>query len=516
MTRLLFVVPNYLNDEVGQYSRQMLIIPYGVLSLTSYIEHYCPDVQCEIIDLTTFDNKAEQEYALDEKIKNFSPDIVGISVMFNFCFREIAPLCEKIKDASSDITIFAGGVVATNMARELLDSTDLIDAICMGEGEIPLKDLLANNNFKEAFTSHPSWITKSDLKNGKQPEFQFVDNLDDIPIINYSKIDTTKYSARTASSEGSAVSLPMHSSRGCPYSCIFCTIGTHHGKRVRVVSAKRFLSDVKTLIEKYNVHKISIDDDQFLFYKDRAIEILKGLAEFDIDIELATGITVKFIDEEVATLLKRAGLKSAFIAVESGSPRVLKDIMKKPLKLSQVKPAVDSLRKAGVIVTSPFVIGFPGETQEDRDLTREFILKTGFDWCYIFVATPFKGSRLYDICVENNYFNPSDFIDLNLNKCVINAPGIVPEEIDRKAYLLNLDVNFVNNYNFKQKNYELALNSFLKITVNFPDHAFSHYYASLCYKNLNDEKNEKYHMKQFEKIIDSDSKWKNFANELIF
>lgn len=510
MSKLLLVVPNYSDEEVNNYSKKNLTVPYGVLSLASYVEYYCPDVKCEILDLNAFENSKAQNNALTNKILEFRPKFVGISAMFNSYFDQIAPLCEVIKKDSPNIIILVGGVLATNLAKEIFDTTDLIDAICHGEGEIPLRDLFLTDDIEKTFKLHPSWLTKKDLHEGKKVSASLVQNLDDIPILQYSKLDLNMYTGRINDGTNTK-SLPIHSTRGCPYNCIFCSAGTNHGKKIRQMSPERFLSDVKEMIEKYDIKELSIDDDQFLFYKDRAIKILKGLAEFNISIEMASGISIKFIDDEIANLLKEAGLKTAVIAVESGSQRVLEDIIKKPLNISQIEPVVKSLRKAGLFVHAPFIIGLPGETQEDRDLSRKLILEIGFDWNFIFIAMPLKGSRLYDICIENNYISPSDLKNLSAYKCIIKAPNINPEEITEQAYLLNLDVNFVNNYNYINNKYDIALEYFLKIATKYPNHAFAHYYTSKCYKNLGNEKKSYFYLKEFETIIKADENWKNRA-----
>lgn len=511
MHKLLLVVPDHSNTEINKYIKT-LTIPYGVLSLASYVEYYCPETKCEILDFNAIDSKKNPYEELRKKLIEFNPDFLGISAMFNSSFDQIGPICEMAKSINQDINTFAGGVLATNLVEDIFETTELLDAISYGEGEIPLKDMFLSDNIKETLKTHRSWITKNDFINGKKASVTFVQNLDDIPLIDYSKIDINKYTGRTTSDDNlEKRSLPIHSTRGCPYNCIFCCAATNHGKKLRYMSAERFLSDVKTIVDKYQIQKISIDDDQFLFYRERAVKILKGLAELNIEIELASGVNVKFIDKEIASLLKKAGLEIAFIAVESGSQRMLKEIIDKPLDVSQVKPAVEALRNEGLLVHAPFLFGIPGETDEDRALTRQLILEVGFDWNFIFVATPFKGSRLYDVCVDNNYIQPTEISNLNVYKCVIKAPGIDPDEITKYTYELNLDVNFVNNYNYHSGNYKVALGYFSRIAKKYPEHAFAHYYSAKCYKKLGDNKQAQCHMDEYEKIIERDNFWKQYA-----
>lgn len=511
--KILFVVPSISNEEVNKQVR-VLTIPYGALSLVSYVEYHCPDTNVEIIDLNMFNTHLEQQEAFKKKFSEYMPDYLCISAMFNSCFEQIAPLCEIANEIKSGLTILVGGVFATNLPQDIFPISHLITAICHGEGELPFRDLFLSDNDQKVFSEHQSWLTKEDFLKGKKCKPTFVDDLDEIPILNYSKIDINKYTGRSGNDDGfDKPSLPIHSTRGCPYNCVFCSASANHGKKMRYMSAKRFLSDVKYMIDTYHIEKLSIDDDQFLFNRERTIEILKGLAEFNIEIELASGMNVKFIDEEIAFWLKKAGLKIAVIAIESGSPRVLKDVIHKPLEVSQIPPVVKALRKAELKVHAPFIIGLPGERAEDREMSRQLILELGFDWVYIFIATPYKGSKLYDMCVENNYIDTEKVSDMNLNpyRCVITAPGINPEEITKQAYLMNLELNFVKNYNYLQGNYKVSLGYFSKLALKYPDHAFAHYYCAMCYQKLSDDKKAQYHFNEYEKLLETDKTWKQQA-----
>lgn len=513
MTKILFVIPDYANEIIDKHMASK-VIPYGVLSLVSYIEHYCPGTDCEIIDFNVIDNPSTHIDILKHELKLKQPDILAISAMYNSCYSKLAPFCEAAKQVLPNVLVLSGGILATNLTQDIFNSTNLLDAVCYGEGEIPFKDLILSNDIKNTLHSHKSWTTKEDYENGKRPSATLVENLDEIPILNYSKVDITKYDNRIASLDGiEKTTLPVHSTRGCPYSCVFCCSGANHGRKTRYMSAKRFLSDVKTIIDKYKIKKLSIDDDQFLFNRERAKEILRGLADFNIEIEMANGLTVKFIDDEIAMLLKNAGLKTAVLAVESGSPRVLKEIINKPLDISQIQPAVKSLRKAGLFIHTFFIIGFPNETQEDRDMTRNLIIDVGFDWNGIFIATPFKGSKLYDICVQNNYIKALDITNPNIYQCQITAPGVNPEEITKQAYLMNLDVNFVNNHNYRNGNYDKAIAYFSKIATRYHDHAFAHYFLAKSLEGIknNDINRIKELYTKFDNIINSDIKWKEYA-----
>jgi len=512
---ILFVIPSYAHSAIDKYALRTSVVPFGVLSLASYIKTYCPNIECRILDFNTEDQDiVEQCAALESQMIEFEPDIVALSIMYNACQKYIKPFAEIIKRIQPQSTLIAGGIMATNMPGEVFRESPLVDAICYGEGEIPLMDLLHGNNKNEIFFNHPSWILPGAIENGKRPRHSFVLNLDDIPPINYSLVDIKKYSGRISSKDGKdKFTLPIHSTRGCPFNCIFCCSAANHGKTVRYMSAKRFLADVERMIRDYGITKLSIDDDQFLFFRDRAKEILIGLAKFNIEVEMANGLTVRFIDDEIAALLKNAGLKIAVLAIESGSPRVLREIIGKPLNLEQVPPAVEALRKQNLAIHTFFIIGFPGETINDRQLTRDHILNIGYDWNGIYIATPYKGSRLFELCLKNGYISEKCSSQYSIYQCQITAPGIDPQLITREAYLLNLDVNFVNNFNVSKNNTRIAAEYFAGVVRRYPTHAFAHYYLAKAMEKLPESSPNsiKEHYSRFRDILSSDKEWMEYA-----
>jgi anaerobic magnesium-protoporphyrin IX monomethyl ester cyclase len=513
--KFLFVIPSYSHAVIDLHSSPVKVVPFGILSLASYINKYCPWVECKILDFNvTGKDRSEQYASLKTMLLEFKPDIVGLSAMYNACRSQIAPLVEIIKAVNPNTTLVVGGIMATNMAHEIFNESPLIDAICFGEGEIPVRDLLASPDSRTLFQEHPSWIMNNAAGKSKKPVQSFVNDLDDIPPIQYHLVNGKEYTSQFRNRDGEdGLALPVHSTRGCPFNCVFCCSAANHGRRIRSMSASRFLQDVEHMIKKYKITRLSIDDDQFLFHRKRAKEILTGLAGLDIEIEMANGLTVRFIDDEMAYLLKRAGLKIAVLAIESGSQRVLKEIIGKPLNLDEVSKAVKALRKQDLSIHSFFIIGFPGETDEDRKCTRDFIVSTGFDWNGIFIATPFPGSRLFELCRDRGYISLDHLVNPNIFECQITAPGVDPETITQEAYLLNLDANFVNNYNMAQGFYQKAVSYFSGIAKRYPTHAFVHYFIAKALQHTTgtDHVSIKNHYHQYEEIISSDSSWKGYA-----
>lgn len=481
--RVLFVVPPLMSPEGhkeagAQYIIPAKTVPYGVLSMAAYLKKIMGDeVEIEVFVLGAF-------VSLAERLREFKPNVVGISALFNTSYSWLGLISRTIIKIRPLAWIVIGGGLATNMGERVLREFPDIDAACFGEGELPMADLLGAlgaHNHWTVLHDHQSWMTREKLKSGWIPKPTFIDDLDEIPPLDYSLIDLKGNSGRSLdrrySSSADKVEVSIHTSRGCPYNCVFCANGTVHGKTVRFMSDRRVDQEVKYLVETTGANVLLIEDDHFFADRERGKRILKLLRKYKLNIEFPNGLAVHSIDEETGRLLKAAGTSTMALAVESGSDHVLKEIIHKPHTTAMIRNAAEILKKNDIIVHAFIVIGLPGETDEHRLETMRLLDEVGFDWVYFFLAVPVAGSRLYSLCLENNYLVGTDFGNHLVNKANIRAPGVDPETIERTVYLMNLEANFVRNYNMRTGNYRRAFLYFSEIAKKYPGHAFAHYFT---------------------------------------
>ncbi len=532
---ILFIIPPYFNvqDYTNSDKKSYLptfAIPYGILSIDSFVRsHSKYSVNTEILDLNLqmykiINQDMDSGYSsiIDKLVKLVYSkmekkfDIVGISALFNTCYDYLEVILSAVKNMPEPPVSIIGGGLASNLYKNILEDFQLVDGVCYAEGEIPMTDLIDSNNYVELMDRHPSWITRESLKNGKIPVAMYVKNLDDIPMFSYENINIDDYKGRAADvyniKNGVKREFQIHTSRGCPFNCVYCANSSLHGNEIRYMSVERVMAEVDMIIDKFNADVLLIEDDHFLGNKKRAAQILEQLSARDIRIEFSNGIAVYAIDEEIGFLLRKAGVTSVNLAVESGSDYVLKNLMNKPLKKYQIKKAVDILRDQGIRINAFIVLGIPGEMDEHRSETMEMIKDVGFDWVYFFIAIPVVGSRLYNICIENDYLADKDFRHHLHSKSTIKAPGVDPERMQQIQYIYNLETNFVYNYNIRSGNYEVALLYFQKIVQKYPKHAFVHYALSQCYKLSGMDKGlAAMHAANFHKIIGEDTEWKYYA-----
>lgn len=510
---LLVVLPSDLGapqlDASKKTYRTYLAFPYGVLTIASYLRRFATALgQVEILDLN-LPGEDKPEVRLARKLAEIAPDIVGFSMSYDVSYPWLRSMAAAVRQHDRNICIVAGGAAITTAYDEVIADCD-VDACCYSEGEVAFKELVDADDVTTAL-SHDPWVTK--IKPRAVPVY---DDLDRIIDVDYSLVDVRAYSMQEAFSpftkfSASSKQFFIVTSRGCPFKCVFCAEPSFHGANMRYVSVDRAVEHVASLKDRYGLSVLTIYDDQILMNKPRAKEFFAKLAPLDIRVEMPNGVTLSYIDEEMAELMKAAGVDTLFLAIEHGSKRVLKDIIRKPIAYSRIKPTIELLQAAGIYCQGFFVIGLPGETRAEREETRDVILDWGLDWASFSFATPLRGSELFRQCKANAWIDERylPLGALDMRKYVIRAPGIDPAEVESFVFNVNLDVNFVHNRNMRVGNFEVARRAFKELVGRLPGHAFAHYFLARCDDLLAGDGSVSY--RRYEQIVGESPVWREAA-----
>lgn len=285
-----------------------------------------------------------------------------------------------------------------------------------------------------------------------------------------------------------------------------------HGWKLRYHSTERVKEDLARLSREYAADTIFFQDDHIMADKQRVLKILEGIKELGLKVLFQNGLAIYALDRNILEAIKNAGINHIVLSVESGSERVLKKIMHKPLDLSMVRRVTADCRELQINTDINILIGLPGETKQDIEETRAFLKTLYPSWFRIYTAAPLVGSEMYNICVKNGYLKGSH-IGTGWKKSVIETPEFTADYIQEKVYSLNLELNFVYNGDFRLGNYEKALRAFEHVIQIKSDHALAYYFAAQCCMRLKgDEKYSKY-SKKFCEIVNESPFWKVYVNQ---
>ena len=223
--------------------------------------------------------------------------------------------------------------------------------------------------------------------------------------------------------------------RSCPFNCCFCATTQFRGKYQKR-NIKDCLAEIAHLKGNYQVEELDIIDSNLIIDKKWTKELLKGIKEIGISWANPGGIWVGGLDDELLYLIKESGGYQLSLAVESSTPRILKDVINKPFDLRMVKPIVRTCRNIGLDLHAFFVCGFEEQTKEEIINDYKFALEMGFTSASFNIICPLPGSRIFE---KYKDILPYDKVDLR--KSSIPHPEISGDEMERMVDVLNKRFN---------------------------------------------------------------------------
>lgn len=516
--KILFIVLTYLRDEGN--SGNIQDYPYGILSI---IKHNEKIADFNVLDLIVDPNNESYLDKVVDVISEFKPDIIGLSLMFDNAYFSLAPVSETCKKYIVNILIVAGGPAISPVAHKVLANQPNLDAICFSEGELPMEHLIKSDNYRELLVKHPSWVTRNiDTKiENTAPSKTLLEDLSTVVDIDYSYLEKFPYMVKTSYNPidsryiNNLRAFTIITSRGCPFKCTFCWHSGEDDRSMRYANVDALILHIDRLVNQYEANSIFIYDDMLLLNLNRAKEIFRKLAPYNLRIELPNGLSPTYFDAELVELMYLAGVRSVRLAIESGDEWVVRKLVNKPMKISHVKMAIDLLRKYKIWVIGFFVVGLPGETDDHRKTTLEKIYEWGIDNCAVSVASPIKGSLLYEECLREGYIDPNaEFLVSGylFGENVINTDSYSANYISEQAYLINLDVNFVNSNRIVRGDFEIGYDYFMHVSKTYEGHAFAHYFQSYCAEKLGLRNQAQYSFDKAMIIRNESEEWSKYFN----
>lgn len=344
---------------------------------------------------------------------------------------EYAKLMKKLLPNS--LTVI-GGPHTTFMPTETLKACPSLDAVVVGEGEETMIEL-AHEGSNERL-SEIKGIAYRDRNNNNikiNPPRPLIKDLDSIPFPARHLVPFESYKTTQEKSSD------MITSRGCIFSCKYCSSSLIMGRKFRTRSPENVVDEIEHLIEKYKLENIAFMDDTFMLNRRRANAIADEIQNRGLDIGFVASSRVDMVNQKLLEKLKKSGLTTLYYGVESGSQRIL-DLMKKGITLKQAEDAVKSAKNAGLEVLTSFILGFPGETREEMDKTIDFSIKLNADYSQYSILTPFPGTPIYRELKKKKLIDTENWNKYTVLKSVIKYEelGLSKKLVQRKltqAYL---------------------------------------------------------------------------------
>ena len=404
--------------------------PLNLMYLASSLEEESYSVK--IID----DDLLQKGYEnVSKQAEKLNPQLVGVTATTS-TIKSALKYLELIKNILPESLTVIGGPHTTFMPYETLKNSDNLDVVVIGEGEETMVDLAdhATQNIEDI--NDVNGIVYRDLKDGnlrtteKRP---LIKDLDKLPFPARHLVPFDSYGVSQEQTGG------IITSRGCVYNCNYCSSSLIMGKKFRSRSPGNVVDEIEELIDTYHINDIGFMDDTFMLNKKRASDIADEIKARDLDLTFVASSRVDRVDKSLLENLKNSGLKTIYYGVESGSQRIL-DLMKKGITLKNVEDAVKMAKDVNLEVLTSFILGYPGETEEDMNTTIDFSTKLDSDYCQYSILTPFPGTPIYKDLIEKNLIDNEDWDRYTVLKPILkyNELGLNKKLVERKlatAYL---------------------------------------------------------------------------------
>ena len=299
----------------------------------------------------------------DQIIENIPSDtqIIGLGCMFTSHWVYVRELVSKIRERFPKAHLLMGGEHVTGFPEFSLEQAPL-DTVVMGEGEETIIELLEHVE-KNLPLDNVSGLAYKNLKGRIRvnPRRQRIKNIDSIIQPAWDLFDIKKYNEVNqphGSSQGKF--MPMLATRGCPFSCTFCTSPNMWTTEWIPRDHKLVVDEMQEYQNLYDATDFQFEDLTAIVRRDWIIDFCDEIItrKMEVTFQLPSGTRSEGIDFEVAEKLKKAGCHEFSFAPESGDPRVLKEIKKK-VNLPSLYDSARSALKAGINVGCFFIIGFP-------------------------------------------------------------------------------------------------------------------------------------------------------------
>lgn len=364
-----------------------------------------------------------------EELARKKPDIVGITCLTPQTNLALG-VAKIAKEVCADSYVVLGGPHPTADPIRTVQNPN-VDFVVIGEGEQTLLELTKALSERKPLKDVKGLSYKEDGRILTTIPRELIAKLDEIPFPAYHLFPERKLNLKVDAHgiDTRGKYMEVFTSRGCPYSCIYCH--KVFGSQFRTRSPENVLVEIELLYKQYGIREIHFEDDCFNLDIKRAKRILDLIIDsgMDLEIRFPNGIRADYADEELIIKMKDAGTYQISVGVETASPRVMKMIRKR-LDLRRVEEMVKLAVKHGLTVRGFFMIGFPGETKEEMLQTIEYAKNLDIHFASFSIATPFPGTELYNIASNTGAIKDLNYDKYLFANATIETPEFVQKELE--------------------------------------------------------------------------------------
>ena len=397
----------------------------------AYIGTAAERVGCEVKIIDSASSKITSRRLVDLVVE-YKPDVFGVSTT-TMGYPEGLTLVSAVRDLLPDTFTVMGGPHVTFTDEQTLKECPALDVIVRGEGEKTFEELLMARQSGASLSSITGMTYRLNGDILHNDDREFVQDLDSLgfPALHLLPMDTYSISGNRFSC--------MITSRGCPYSCSFCSSSNLFGKQWRFRSAEHVVAEIEYLKDRFGCSDVEILDDTFIVSQKRAERICDLLISKNLNaaphnngsgIIWSASSRIGMLTPQLAEKLKEAGCTTLYLGFESASQDVL-DSLCKGIKLEDVQKTMKVIHDAGLQVIGSFIIGCPSDTEETIKQTIRYARTLSPRYAQFALLTPYPGTPLYDEAIAQGMIEEKDWRKFTIVDPILKHPTITPRKLKR-------------------------------------------------------------------------------------
>lgn len=419
-------IPVIREERCEVTERYSVLPPYSLMQIASILRSKGHHVQ--LIDANGEDLDWKR---LEEQIRNAAYEVL----VFRF-----APTTFEWDNRTASISkkhhpqAIAAGICWTlqSVPLEVLQGSLDLDVYIRHEYEVVTPTLVSAVSEGRSLAEVPgiAYRTGEGVKTSQpsRPIFTW----DSMPMPAYDLLPSlNKYYINTP--HGSPFTI-IYASKGCPYSCVFCT---ERNTRLKNRAVESILNELRYLKEEFGVRTVSFFDEAFTIDKKRVVALAKALKHEGLGITWYCNTRVDLVDRNLLETMREGGCGGISFGVESGSQEILDNVVK-GTTVEQAENAVKWAREAGIKTYCSFIFGLPGENWRTVGKTIEFVKRVLPTGAQFNVAVPYPGTELHRIAVERGWIKKgATWRKMFQHEAIMRTDELSPEDLNearRKAY----------------------------------------------------------------------------------
>jgi radical SAM superfamily enzyme YgiQ (UPF0313 family) len=354
--------------------------------------------------------------------RGLQTDLVGISTI-----TATATAAYSLGDyfRGRGIPVVFGGPHVSFVPDEALEHGDF----CItGEGETGFPLLVEALNGNGSLADVPGLVWKDNGVIRKNPAAPAIEDLDSLPFPDLGLLDMGGRGKIGVQGFG-LPTVPIQTSRGCPFDCTFCSVTGMFGRHYRHRSTANIIAE----LSKYDSKKcvLFFYDDNFTANPRKAKELLKEMVRLRLGFTWSTQVRSDIArDQEMLDLMAAAGCTSLYIGFESVDPAALEE-MNKNQTVEEIRHAIREIRKRRIHVHGMFVFGFDTDTPATAQATVTFALAEKVDTAQFLILTPLPGSGFYTRMIDEGRLIDRAWDTYDAHHVNFVPKGFTPWELQR-------------------------------------------------------------------------------------